>query len=148
MGHSSVGTDAWLAIYKRDPASGALALQEAGSGRDSTRPDFKLANGKGLNLVFMPDGLSGFAATPGTLLRSFRRDPNTGRLSDISDFSEWDRRVLGVDAGLWLDGRNGFLYGLGCGEGTPGSRHAARRCGRCGWRRSAGAPCGRRSRRR
>ncbi len=114
------GTDAWLAIYQRDPATGALTLQEAGSGRDSTRPDFKLANGKGVNLVFMPDGLSGFAATPGTLLRSFRRDPNSGRLSDISDFSEWDRRVLGVDAGLWLDGRNGFLYGLGCGEGTPG----------------------------
>ena len=110
------GVDAWLAIYKCDPATGALALQEAGSGRDSTRPDFKLAIGKGLTLVFMPDGLSGFAATPGTLLRSFRRDPNTGRLLDISEFAEWDRRVLCVDGGLWLDGQNGFLYGLGAAD--------------------------------
>jgi len=106
------GVDAWLAIYRRDPASGALALQEAGSGRDSTRPDFKLANGTGLKLVFMPDGLGGFAATAGPLLRSFRRDPDTGRLSDVAEFPEWDKRVLGVDGNLWLDGQNGFLYGL------------------------------------
>ncbi len=106
------GLDAYLAIYKRDPATGGLALQEAGSGRDSTRPDFKLANGTGLTLVFTPDGLGGFAATPGPLLRSFRRDPETGRLADVSEFPEWDKRILGVEGNLWLDGQNGFLYGL------------------------------------
>jgi len=115
-------SEGYLGIYKRDPATGALALHEAGSGNDSTRPDFKLANSKALNLVFMPDGLSGFAGTgSSTILRSFRCDPNTGRLKDVTDFPEWDLRLLMVGSGLWLDGKNGFLYGVGSAANIHGA---------------------------
>ena len=113
------GTDAWLAIYQRDPATGA----DPAGGRQRQGFDpagFQTGQWKGGQSRLharRTQRFCGYARDPAA---PFRRDPNSGRLWDISDFSEWDRRVLGVDAGLWLDGRNGFLYGLGCGEGTPG----------------------------
>jgi len=105
---NSLVAPSYLAIFRRDPESGQLTMQASGCGND---PDFKLANLRGLKLVFLPDGLSGFACSrSGTLLRSFRRDAATGRLDSITDFPEWDRRKLET-APVVFDAKNNLLIG-------------------------------------
>jgi len=109
-------TNSYLAIFQRDPATGALALADAGCGNDSTRPDLQLANSRCLSLLFSPDGGSGFISTAsGSLLRSFARNAKTGRIGAIADLPEWDTRRL-MTRFLWLDAEKGFLYGA---SGTP-----------------------------
>ena len=103
----------YFAIFKRDPETGDLTLQEAGSSHDTTREDFKLGSYRGLNLIFAPDGNGGFINS-GEVLQTFRLDPNTGRLSDISDV------VMGGTGDSYcepheviFDSKSGFLYGTG-----------------------------------
>jgi hypothetical protein len=104
-------TNSYLAVFQRDPASGALKLTDAGCGNDSTRPDHMLANSRALRLVFSPDGASGFVSTAsGSLLRSFARNTRTGRIGTIAEFPQWDTRRLETRC-LWLDGEKGLLYG-------------------------------------
>ncbi len=104
-------TNSYLAVLKRDPATGALKLDDSGCGNDSTRPDLKLANSRQLRLVFSPDGATGFVSTAsGSVLRSFERNVNTGRIGPIAEFPEWDTRRLETRS-LWLDAEKGFLYG-------------------------------------
>ena len=104
-------------IFRRDPATGDLTLQESGSGNDATRSDFKLSNMGGLNLVFLPDGTGGYAgSTSGALLQTFRCDPRTGHISDVMDITAVDYRQFST-AALLLDGKKGILYGTG-GNGT------------------------------
>jgi outer membrane protein assembly factor BamB len=109
--------DNWLAVYKRDIQSGSLKLQEAGSGNESLRPDFRLANQPQLNLVFLSDGKQGFIGNNVGLLQTFHCDPATGRLSDISDAVSFMPKCYGAYF-LNLDERNGFLYG-----GSPGGKN-------------------------
>ncbi len=104
-------TNSYLAVFQRDPVSGALELADAGCGNDSTRPDLMLANSRALRLVFSPDGASGFVSTAsGSLLRSFARDVRTGRIAAIAEFPQWDTRRLETRC-LWLDAEKGLLYG-------------------------------------
>jgi len=104
-------------IFKRDPESGDLTLQEAGSGNDGTRSDYKLSNLGALNLVFLPDGTAGYAGTAsGALLQTFRCDPATGRISDVMDITAVDTHQFASSA-LVLDAKSGVLYGAG-GSGT------------------------------
>jgi outer membrane protein assembly factor BamB len=103
----------FFAIFKRDPATGDLTLQEAGSSHDSTREDFKLASYRGLNLIFLPGG--GFIVNAVDVLQTFRCDPATGRLSDISDVVLGGKCDSYCDPGapVAFDPPNGFLYGTG-----------------------------------
>ena len=104
--------DKYLAIFRRAPDSGQLTLQAAGCGNDTTQPDFKLANSAALNLVFLPDGLSGFVCSgSGGLLRSFRRDAATGRLDSIADLPEWDLRKLATGH-VVFDAKHNQLIGV------------------------------------
>lgn len=109
-------TNSYLAVFQRDPVTGALKLADAGCGNDSSRLDLKLANSRDLRLLFRPDGGSGFISTAsGSLLRSFERNATTGRISGIAEFPEWDTRRLETRC-LWLDSEKGLLYGA---SGTP-----------------------------
>ena len=107
----AITTNSYLAVFQRDPATGALTPADAGCGNDSTRPDLKLANSRDLKFVFRPDGGSGFISTAsGSLLRSFVRNAKTGRIGAIAEFPEWDTRRLATRF-LWLDAEKGLLYG-------------------------------------
>ena len=109
-----------IGIFRRDPETGDLTLQEAGSGNDGTRSDYKLSNLNALNLVFLPGGTAGYAGTSsGALLQTFRRDPKTGHISDVTDIPVVDARSFS-SAALVLDSKKGVLYGT-CGTWpTPG----------------------------
>jgi outer membrane protein assembly factor BamB len=114
-------TNSYLAVFQRDPATGALTLADAGCGNDSTRLDHQLANSRDLRLLFRPDGGSGFISTAsGGLLRSFVRDPKTGRIGAITEFPEWDTRRLETRY-LWLDNEKGLLYGASGMPFGPGA---------------------------
>jgi outer membrane protein assembly factor BamB len=118
----AITSNSYLAVFQRDPVSGNLQLADAGCGNDSTRPDFKLANSLDLGFTFLPDGGSGFISTAsGSLLRSFERDKQTGRISAIAEFPEWDTRRLGANF-LWIDNEKGLLYGA---SGRPNGPAAA-----------------------
>ena len=119
-GDASV-TNSYLAVFHRDPVTGALKLTDSGCGNDSTRPDLQLANSRRLQLVFNADGKSGFVSTAsGCLLRSFERNAETGRIGAVAEFPEWDRRRLPTRS-LWLDRDKGLLYGASGRPFGPGA---------------------------
>ncbi len=109
-------TNSYLAVFQRDPVAGTLKLADAGCGNDSSRLDLKLANSRDLRLMFSPDGKSGFISTAsGSLLRSFERDADTGRITAVAEFPQWDTRRLETRC-LWVDSEKRLLYGA---SGTP-----------------------------
>lgn len=106
----------WLVVVKRDPETGTVTLQEAGASSDSSRPDFRLAAQRSLHLTFLSDGKQGFTGSTDGRLQTFRCDPATGRLSDISDVPAFIPKCFG-SLFLWCDEKNGFLTG-----GAPGGK--------------------------
>jgi 6-phosphogluconolactonase (cycloisomerase 2 family) len=92
-------------IFKRDPESGALSLQEKVFG-DKDR----LADMRGWNMVFAPDGSGGYLGSWDGPLLTFRYDPKTGRLTDPAVVQETKGHG---SPHLVLDAGNGFLYGGG-----------------------------------
>ena len=76
-------TRCFFGIFKRDPATGALAFQEGGSDYDAAYNKF--ATLPGMNLIFAADGKGGYITTGGDLVQRFRYDASTGHLADISD---------------------------------------------------------------
>jgi outer membrane protein assembly factor BamB len=103
-------------VFRRDPESGDLTLQDSGSGNDGSRCDLKFSNQIAVNLVFLPDGTGGYVGSQsGALLQTFRCDPATGRISDVRDITPVDAKQFST-AALLLDAKAGVLYGAGgCG---------------------------------
>ena len=116
----AITSNCYLAVFRRDPASGALTLAEAGCGNDSTRPDFQLANSRQLRLLFNADGGGFIGTASGSLLRSFACDRESGRITTVAEFPEWDTRRLETHC-LWLDNERGLLYGASGRPFGPGA---------------------------
>ncbi len=78
-----VWTKNCFGIFKRDPATGELEFSSGGSEYDKEFDAF--ANLRGMNLMFAPDGVSGFISSDMHLIQNFKQDPKTGKLSNVSD---------------------------------------------------------------
>jgi hypothetical protein len=103
-----------IATFKRDPETGGLTFHEKGSGWDSTRPDFRIANYRDLNLVFTPDGAGGILGNSVGVAQTFRFDTQTGRLSDFADLPEVQAQCMSC-GNMVLDAKNNLVYGGGPG---------------------------------
>ena len=91
-----------IGIFRRDPATGELTLKETLAGDKNP-----LANLRGWNLAFSPDGTSAFLGNWAGPLLTLRVDPQTGQLSGPTPVAETRGYSSMV---LAFDGANGFLY--------------------------------------
>jgi hypothetical protein len=103
MAYSSADKNC-LCIFKRDTVTGLTTFQDSIYGDEDP-----LANSKGSNYLFVPNGTGGYFTDCGRL-GTFDRDTATGRLSNpnISD-------VGAQCTGATLDFKNGLLYIAGNG---------------------------------
>ncbi len=106
--------DPIILTCRRDPATGALTIQETGSGMNSTRADFRIANYRDLNIFFLPSGVGGFIGNSVGVLQSFKFDTATGKLTGFADVDELQKKCASC-ASLALDAESGLLYGCGPG---------------------------------
>jgi 6-phosphogluconolactonase (cycloisomerase 2 family) len=95
-------TENFYGIFRRDPGTGDLAFQEKFSGEQDP-----LANLKGWNMVFAPNGLGGYLGSFAGALATFKYDAQTGRLTGPAVVKE--TRNNGTSH-LVLDAENGLLY--------------------------------------
>jgi hypothetical protein len=109
LSSEQVWTPSCFGIFKRDPSSGELELSKGGSECDKEFDKF--ANLRGMNLQFAPDGAGGFISTDMHLVQSFRHDPRTGELTDITDVVT--PALKGRPGPLVVyDAKAGFLFGV------------------------------------
>ncbi len=113
LGSRIARTKNYFGIFKRDPATGELTYSEGGSDADPRYSS--LASLGGMNLVFGPDGKSGFITNGRCLVQQFQLEAATGRIKILNDVvlgkpGEIKCRPYGC---LEADFKKGFLYGAG-----------------------------------
>ncbi len=96
--------ETFAAIFRRDPDSGALALQDRLSGDKE-----ELTKRKAWRIVFSPSGLGGYLSGSGPI-STFKYGPTTGRITDFAPAPQVkDHEVAQLATDFRVE--NGLLYG-------------------------------------
>lgn len=95
-------------VFKRDPDTGDLTFERGGNDNDK---EYELMTClQGMNLLFNPDGTGGFISSLMGIVQSFRYDPATGALLDITEVVTPAMKGR-PGAMLALDSKRGLLFG-------------------------------------